>query len=130
MTEKLSLEFSIKVDGTGGENGPASSSAARRLRQDFAASGLASSISPIETATNPDARSGEAVSATAFLLELAPIALEQLFGVIRDLFQRPGAPSVKIHVRDGDSETEIEFDPKTLDPTSVTELTAQLRGQL
>lgn len=77
-----------------------------------------------------DTKAAEAVGIASLAVTLAPIALEQLFGLLRDYFNRSGAPGIMIRVKDGESEISVQFSPSDLDNRKILTLAERLRARL
>jgi hypothetical protein len=70
------------------------------------------------------ARGAEALAIGALLAAVAPVAVEQLLGLLRDWAARPGARPVRISLERGDRRLEAEFDASQ---TPVEEVVAAVR---
>ena len=70
---------------------------------------------------------GEAIALGALLVAVAPVALAGIINLVRDYLNRPAAPATKVKVKVGDSDIEIEFDPREITPDQLGDLVARLR---
>jgi hypothetical protein len=73
------------------------------------------------------AKAGSEIAAFgAFVLQLAPSAIEPILNLVREFLSLRGAPIVKISVKVKDKETKIEFNPKRTSSSDMTALVREL----
>ena len=87
-------------------------------------------INQVSEPAEEGSKSGEILSFSSLAVTLAPIALEQLFEFIRGRFNRPGAPNVKVIVKNGASEISVEFNSLTDSKEKIIELAKELGASI
>ena len=84
-------------------------------------------VQPATKPAPPGARAGEVLLLGTLLVAVAPAAVEGVINILRDLLKRPGTPPLKVKVRHGETEVEVEFRPGEISPDELARLVENLK---
>ncbi|TVR82716.1 MAG: hypothetical protein EA405_05850 [Rhodospirillales bacterium] len=128
MSHPVELKVVVMPDGDCTADGVAL--VARRIREGASDH---PDVARVQAATAPaptGAKAGEAMLLGALIVALAPVAVEGLLNLIRDILSRPGAPPVKVAVElAGRGTVAIEI-PSGASPAEVQALAHRLLDTL
>lgn len=126
--ESIELKLTVSaVDDTTAEEVAA---ATRRLSQALADRAEVASVRPVMEPAPEGAKVGEAAVLGALLVAVGPTVVEQVLGMVRDLFNRPGSTPTKVSIERSGRKVAVEFDPRLTSADEITALARQLTADL
>ncbi len=81
-------------------------------------------VQPATKPAPPGAKPGEVLMLGALLVAVAPAAVAGVINIVRDLLKRPGTPPLKVKVKHGETEVEVEFRPGEISHDELARLSS------
>ena len=87
-------------------------------------------VDDVRPATKPapaGAKVGVETLLGALLVAMAPVAVKGVIDIVRDILKRPGTPPVKVKVKHGEVEVDVEYSTGVISADELTRLVESLK---
>ncbi len=84
-------------------------------------------VQPATKPAPPGARAAEVLLLGTLLVAVAQAAVAGVINIVRDLLKMPGTPPLKVKVKHGETEVEVEFKPGEISPDELARLVETLK---
>lgn len=125
-----SIELKLTVSAADDTTSEEVAAATQRLSRALADHAAVASVIPVMEPAPEGAKVGEVAALGSLLVAVGPAVIEQVFALVRDLFNRPGSTPTKVTIERSGRKVAVEFDPRQTSAEEITALAQQLSADL